>query len=97
MLANYYRTLEEIRDKEFAEAQQARQFESEQLQREHVRREHFEMQHRRREFAIVTLTNIQYGFSHGGMSIQFLMNSYQVEIHRSKPCKFHIGAISSNT
>lgn len=53
MLANYYRTVEEIRDLEFAEAQKARQEESEQLQREHVRREHFEMQHRRREFAIV--------------------------------------------
>lgn len=39
MLANYYRTLEEIQDQEFAEAQKARQEESEQLQREHVRRE----------------------------------------------------------
>ncbi len=54
MLANYYRTVEEIRDMEFAEVQKARQEESEQLQREHVRREHFEMQHRRREFAIVS-------------------------------------------
>lgn len=53
MLANYYRTLEEIQDQEFAEAQKARQEESEQLQREHVRREHFEQQHRMREFAIV--------------------------------------------
>eukprot|EP00438_Fugacium_kawagutii_P024082 Skav212945 [mRNA] locus=scaffold374:547870:549734:- [translate_table: standard] len=53
MLQNYYRTLEEIRDNEFAEAQRARQEEDEILHREHVRREHFEMQHRRREFAIV--------------------------------------------
>lgn len=53
MLQNYYRTLEEIRDDEFAEAQRARQEEDAQLHREHVRREHFEMQHRRREFAIV--------------------------------------------
>lgn len=53
MLANYYRTHEEIQDAEFAAAQKARREESEQLQREHVRREHFEMQHRKREFAIV--------------------------------------------
>ena len=53
MLANYYRTLEEIQDEEFAVSQKARLEEAEQLQREFVRREHFEMQHRKREFAIV--------------------------------------------
>ncbi|CAJ1370152.1 unnamed protein product [Effrenium voratum] len=53
MLAQYYRSAEEIADKEFAEAQKARFEETDRLQKEHVHREHFEMRHRRREAAIV--------------------------------------------